>query len=143
MSKEKNTIISKEELGKRLRECREEKGVTQQAIADFCELTKNHISLIERGGTNCSAQALIGYAKLLKVSLDTLTGLKPKEQETLYELQLKLSEAPITELTDTLSKIQKELSAQKAILPELFDQLSQMDSQKQKKVLDILKLLQE
>ena len=74
------------ELGKRLQQYREERKVTQQEMADACGLTKNYISALERGINKINANALIGYANKLDVSLDELAG-RTHEDHILPELK--------------------------------------------------------
>ena len=69
-----------EELGQRLQVYREKAGITQQAIANACGLSKNYISAIERGVHKCNAKTFITYGRLCNVSLDILANLSDGEQ---------------------------------------------------------------
>jgi len=57
-----------------MKKIREEKGVTQQEIANDCGLSKNYVSSLERGVNRCSAETLIGYAECLGVPVSSLVG---------------------------------------------------------------------
>lgn len=95
------------EFGQRLKNFREQAGVTQLEIANSCGLTKNYISAIERGVHKCNAQTFVTYGKKCGISLDVIAG----------------------------------LSNETAILPELQTILSAMDSTQQRKIIDLIKLI--
>ena len=78
-------------------------------MADYCGLSKNYLSAMERGINKCNAHVLISYAKKLNVSLDVLTGLSSTGKE--------------------------------AIIPELKTVLENMSHENQKKLLEILNIL--
>lgn len=73
-------MISNEELGKKLKTARQKKNVTQDEMAKFCGVSKNHISVIERGLSTCSSHMLLCYAEHLHISLDALIGLEHTEE---------------------------------------------------------------
>ena len=83
--------------------------IQQQEMADYCGLSKNYLSAMERGINKCNAHVLISYAKKLNVSLDVLTGLSSTGKE--------------------------------AIIPELKTVLENMSHENQKKLLEILNIL--
>ena len=62
------------DLERRLKECREERNVTQKEMAAACGLSKNYISAMERGINKCSARTLIAYSMKLDMSLDELVS---------------------------------------------------------------------
>ena len=78
-------------------------------MADYCGLSKNYLSAMERGINKCNAHVLISYAKKLNVSLDVLTGLSSTGKE--------------------------------AIIPELKTVIENMSHENQKKLLEILNIL--
>ena len=98
-------------LNKRLQDFRKEAHIQQQEMADYCGLSKNYLSAMERGINKCNAHVLISYAKKLNVSLDILTGL-------------------------IFSK-----NGNDAIIPELKTVLEKMSHENQKKLLEILNIL--
>nr|WP_296009277.1 helix-turn-helix transcriptional regulator [uncultured Blautia sp.] len=69
------------ELNKRLQNFRKEAHIQQQEMADYCGLSKNYLSAMERGINKCNAHVLISYARKLNVSLDELTGLTSERPE--------------------------------------------------------------
>lgn len=86
-------------LGKLLQKYRKDQRITQEEMANFCNLTKNHLSKIEQGVYKCPAYVLIDYAKRLNISLDILTGNTEESRAAQYtaaniipELQAKLGQ---------------------------------------------------
>ena len=78
--------MTNQELGKRLKAARQEKNVTQEEMAKACGVSKNHLSVIERGLNTCSSHMLITDAETLHISLDTLTGIDENTKGILPEL---------------------------------------------------------
>ena len=60
-----------ENLGRRIREERLKKGLTQEQLAEKVDISLNFMSLIENG-KNMSVQTLINLANALDVSIDYL-----------------------------------------------------------------------
>ena len=110
---------NEDRLGERLKFYRQRGNVTQAEMADFCGLSKNHISAIERGLYSCTLKILMKYAMKLNLSLDTLAGLE------------------VNEFT-------KEFTEEKPkILPELQKALTETSEKDQYKILQFLHLLQD
>jgi transcriptional regulator with XRE-family HTH domain len=64
------------ELGIRVRQLRDEAGLSQERLAELAEMHRTYISSIERGQQNISLTILIRLAKALGVSLERLfTGI--------------------------------------------------------------------
>lgn len=59
-------------LGKRIKDIRKKKGVTQEKLAEMTGLSSAHISNIETAHTKVSLSALVAIANALKVSLDEI-----------------------------------------------------------------------
>lgn len=59
-------------LGKRIREWRKAKNITQEELANATEKTVQHISNIERCHTRVSLATLVDIANFLEVSADDL-----------------------------------------------------------------------
>ncbi len=68
-----NDLIQK--IGMRIREIRESKGMSQQLLADVCELELSQINRIELGKINTSVSHLHLIAEKLEVPMEAL--LKP------------------------------------------------------------------
>lgn len=59
-------------LGQRIRKARKEKGLTQEQLAELCDLSTAHIGHIERGTRALSIESLIVISEILNVSTDYL-----------------------------------------------------------------------
>ena len=54
-------------LGRGIRRCREQTGISQEELADRAGLHRNYIGLLERGERNASAKTLVAIAMSLGV----------------------------------------------------------------------------
>ena len=61
-------------IGKRIKKCRLEKGLTQEKLSDMIGISKAHMSHIETGTTKLGFPVLCGIANALGVGLDYLMG---------------------------------------------------------------------
>ena len=59
-------------LGKRIRKIRSDKKLTQEQLAEACDLSTAHIGHIERGTRALSIESLITISRVLNVSTDYL-----------------------------------------------------------------------
>jgi len=59
-------------LGKRIAELRTEKGLTQNNIADLCDIERSNIARIEAGNTNPTYLTLLKIANALNISISEL-----------------------------------------------------------------------
>jgi transcriptional regulator with XRE-family HTH domain len=59
-------------LGSRIRSLRTARGLTQEQLAEKCEMHHNHISAVERGVTNPTFLALLRISAALGTSLPEL-----------------------------------------------------------------------
>lgn len=59
-------------IGKRIRKCRKDLGLTQQQLAEMSDLSDTNISHIERGATKLSLPSLIAIANALNTTTDYL-----------------------------------------------------------------------
>lgn len=59
-------------LGTRIRMLREERGLTQDELADLVGITRAYTSFLERGERTASLEVLIRIAKILEVSLSEI-----------------------------------------------------------------------
>lgn len=83
------------QIGRLLQQARESKKVLQSEMVEPCDLTKNHISAVERGVSQASIKMLLGYCKKLNMT--------PNE---ILEFHSELNLIP--ELKDMLSVMDKE-----------------------------------
>lgn len=59
-------------LGEKIRKARKEKHLTQEQLAEACDLSTAHIGHIERGTRALSIESLITISEVLNVSTDYL-----------------------------------------------------------------------
>ncbi len=59
-------------LGEKIRKARKQKGLTQEQLAEACDLSTAHIGHIERGTRALSIESLITISQYLHVSTDYL-----------------------------------------------------------------------
>jgi len=74
----KRIVLSKKEIGQRVRALRKEQGMTQVELADSLGTHQTSLSQIERGIRGVGVQHVLKLAKALKVSPDKL--LAPSKQ---------------------------------------------------------------
>ena len=73
-----------ERIGKRMRELREERKLSQSEIARLCGSNQSTIGKMERGDTAPSVSLLIWWSDYFDVSLDYLCGRCDEPQGKLY-----------------------------------------------------------
>ncbi|MBE5952098.1 MAG: helix-turn-helix transcriptional regulator [Lachnospiraceae bacterium] len=62
-------------IGRRVREVRTERGISQQELAARCKTSAQYLSQIENGRKQASLQVLVAVAEVLEISLnELLTG---------------------------------------------------------------------
>ena len=54
-------------FGARLRQLREERGLSQEKLAELADLHRNYVGLLERGQSNVSLLTMVKLAHCLKV----------------------------------------------------------------------------
>ena len=59
-------------LGERIRQERSKKGLTQEKLAEMCELSDSYIGIIERAEKNMTVGTLVKIALVLNVSIEGL-----------------------------------------------------------------------
>jgi transcriptional regulator with XRE-family HTH domain len=55
-------------IGKNVRTCRRDRGLTQEGLADLLGVSTSYVSLIERGGRNPPVTTMVAIADVLGVS---------------------------------------------------------------------------
>lgn len=63
-------------VGKKIKECRERIGISQQELADRCNFEKSNMSRIEAGRTNPTLKSLFLISKALDIPLKNLFELE-------------------------------------------------------------------
>lgn len=59
-------------IGKRIKEVRKQKGLSQEKLAEMAEISTQYMSQIETAARNVSFRSLLNIAKALEVSMDEL-----------------------------------------------------------------------
>lgn len=59
-------------VGQRIKTMREEKGLTQQGLADLCNFEKSNMSRIEAGRTNLTLKSLLTISEALNIQIKQL-----------------------------------------------------------------------
>lgn len=73
-------VVSKKEIGSRIKLLRQEQGLTQVELADRLDMTQSNLSAIERGARGVTVHQVVRIAKALKASTDRilLVGASPQ-----------------------------------------------------------------
>ena len=75
-------------LGQRIANIRRAKGISQLRLAEMADISKEHLSNLERGNKLPSAKTLAQIASALDVSLDTLVGVDNAKSHIEIDAQL-------------------------------------------------------
>lgn len=77
-----NDVIDYAELGRNIRSVRNEKGLTQEKLAELANISATHISNIENGKAKVSLSVIFSISNVLGCSVEALvTGNMQKERE--------------------------------------------------------------
>ena len=68
-------MLDKKEMGKRLFEVREARGVTRRELAEMLHVTKTQISDIENGKSGTNLERFLQLCEFYQVSADYLLGI--------------------------------------------------------------------
>ena len=105
--------VDYKDMGKRIREIRESKHMTQAALSELAGIEPSNLSHIERAATKVSLPTLINIANALEVSLDELVcgSLIRSEHIAVRQLNELLSDCTpaelqaVIEMVNTVKKI--------------------------------------
>ena len=75
-------------LGQRIADLRRSKGISQLCLAEMADISKEHLSNLERGNKLPSTKTLAQIASALDVSLDTLVGVDSSQSHIKIDVQL-------------------------------------------------------
>ena len=64
--------VNYELIGKRIKENRQRRNLTQEMLAELIEMSSGYMSLIETGRKKASLETLLSISKVLNVTLDEL-----------------------------------------------------------------------
>lgn len=74
--KQYRTPVDERAIGKRLRELRLQRGMTQSEVADELGINQSAVSDYEKGVVRMHAALVAGFARIFKVTADQLLGLE-------------------------------------------------------------------
>lgn len=99
--------MDNKQIGKRIKKAREDKGITQEQLAELADLSATHVSVIERGVKTLKLDAFVSIANALEVSADALLidVVNQAHQSTASELSELLAHLPIKERNRILNAV--------------------------------------
>ena len=99
--------VDYKDMGKRIREIRESKHMTQAALSELAGIEPSNLSHIERAATKVSLPTLINIANALEVSLDELVcgSLIKSEHIAIRQLNELLSDCTPDELKAVIEMV--------------------------------------
>ncbi len=74
-------MIDKKLFGKRLKELREKRGMTQEELSNLLDIEWQHISRLENGKNLPSCGILLGIANIFDIDVRTLTDYEYLDEE--------------------------------------------------------------
>lgn len=100
-----NKNIDYTALGKRIKEKRIEKGLTQEQLGELCELSAAHIGHIERGTRILSVEVLFRISQALDTSIDRLIFDSVENRHMLNEIDSVLKGTDKTKVNTFLNTV--------------------------------------
>ena len=99
--------VDYKDMGKRIREIRESKHMTQAALSELAGIEPSNLSHIERAATKVSLPTLMNIANALEVSLDELVcgSLVRSEHISIRQLNELLSDCTPDELQAVIEMV--------------------------------------
>lgn len=110
MENEQFLALFKMEVGERLRELREEKGLSQETLAGKIKIEAKTYGKYEQGKNQLPSSIVVKLAEFYNVSTDyILLGIKPRPIEKLADLQEKVPVNKQEKVFDSIVKMIEEL----------------------------------
>jgi transcriptional regulator with XRE-family HTH domain len=119
-----------EQIGVRIRELREHKSVSQEALAATCGLHRTYIGLIERGERNLSLAVIEQIAAGLGVAVGELFSQAEISGAAISRAAKKKAPAPMTDVAAHLSTIRQILINAKITDAERYEAAYRANSKK-------------
>lgn len=89
------------EIGSRVQEIREKRGLTQECFAELLDVGVQHVSKMERGVTGMSLTTLKNICQILNISADyLLMGIGSTKEDNWFSQQLHVLPADQTALVE-------------------------------------------
>lgn len=112
------------DFGKRIKEFRELKQLSQQALADQSGLSRSTINNIESGRQRPSIEFLIDFSEITGYTINTILGIQSSESSKTLEDQNQSN--IIRQLQETIALKEQALAASEKRYNDLIDQLRQL-----------------
>ena len=77
-------MINSVDIGKKIKACRDEKGLTQKELAESISITPQQLSSFENGKSVPTLENAVAIANKLNISLDELTGNEVQTKDKKY-----------------------------------------------------------
>lgn len=71
-------------IGKRIKDIRENKGMTQQQVSDICDFEKSTVSRIEAGRTNLTIKNLYKISMALDVQMKEIVDVDEEDHKKFF-----------------------------------------------------------
>ena len=93
-------------FSEKIKNLRQNAGLTQQELSVHIGITASAIGYLENGQRDPTGRTLIAYAKFFNVSIDSLVGLEPDIEDSIFSVE----PAPLPSDTQELVNIYQALS---------------------------------
>ena len=93
--------FASDDFGKKLKQLRCRKGMTQQELSEILNLSPQHLSKLERGSKNPTLQLIVFLSQYFRVSSEYLLGIPTYESEE----KIKQIDAIIAACVDLRTKL--------------------------------------
>jgi XRE family aerobic/anaerobic benzoate catabolism transcriptional regulator len=101
-----------EKVGRRVRELREERGLTRRSLANQADVSERYLGQLETGEGNVSIMLLRRLALVLNVPISELLEIEPEQLEQ-RSVRRFLQQIPRHRMPDLLSRLQREVGAER------------------------------
>lgn len=100
----KQVVVSRKDLGERIRTLRRQRDLTQSELAAALGLTQSNVSAIERGARGITIHQVVQLAVILRAPTDEILGRKPmatdKDDSLVYARRFRRRLRKIDRLTE-------------------------------------------
>jgi XRE family aerobic/anaerobic benzoate catabolism transcriptional regulator len=101
-----------EKVGRRVRELREERGLTRRSLANQADVSERYLGQLETGEGNVSIMLLRRLALVLNVPISELLEIEPEQLEQ-RSVRRFLQQIPRHRMPDLLSRLEREVGAER------------------------------
>ena len=103
--------LDKEIIGKKIRQIRKERGLSQEELSEKIDISPRHMCTIENGNSFPSIETFIKISEILDIDINEFFNLTPQKNDTLrgdiYNLIQTSSIQELHLIKDIISAIQK------------------------------------